>query len=365
MEEVLSGAPSFCLGNGTVSVAVTVRGGHMTADFDLGGRIVRPYARAPWLPTEVDESLPVLLTHLRGDFFCLPFGPQREGPPHGETANGEWIREQGAVGELRLSMMAEDTKCRVVKSVAIREHETALYLQHTIEGLRGPWSYGSHPVLDFSNLADGQGRVSSSAFRWGSVYHGLFSDPKNQEDQSLLPGGRFESLEKVPMLDGGVADLTRYPAREGFDDLIMIVNESGPSPFAWTACVLDGYVWFCLKDPADFPATLFWISNGGRHSGPWCGLHVKRLGLEEVCSYFCDDVDESRRNLLADEGIPTTRSFDGSPVDLRLIQAVSAVPDEFDIVEHISPSEAGVILLSRSGVEVEVCLNWKFLNDSP
>jgi len=355
------GARSFCFSNGPVTCEVTVEGGHLTAGFDLGERVVRPYALAPWRPAEVSEELPVLLSHLRGDFFCLPFGPQKEGPPHGDPANGTWILEESGDDELRLSMATGDTACRVVKSIKTRDGHAALYLSNTVEGLSGDWSYGSHPILDFSGMPEGAGRVSTSTFRWGSTYHSLFADPVNKEYQSLRPRALFDSLEEVPMMDGGSADLTRYPARKGFEDLVMLVNDQGEDPFAWTACVLEGYVWFSLKNSRDFPATLFWISNGGRHSEPWDGRHLSRLGLEEVCSYFCDDVEISRRDLLASEGIPTTRAFDGSPVSLKLIHAVALVPEDFDIVAEILPGEGCIVLVAQSGARVAVPLLWEFL----
>lgn len=163
------------------------------------------------------------------------------------------------------------------------------------------------------------------------------------------------------MIDGGRADLSRYPARKGFEDLVMMVHESGDAPFAWTACVMDGYVWFSLKKVEDFPATLFWISNGGRHSEPWDGRHLGRLGIEDVCSYFCDDVEDSRKDLLAEEGIPTTREFDGSRVDLKLIQAVAAVPKGFGKVVEIEGDEDAVHLVDESGWQIWVPLDWRFL----
>ena len=90
MNEKIHGAECRVVENGEVKVSVTLEGGHMTADFKMGERVVSPYALAPWKPDEVDADLPVLLTHLRGDFLCLPFGPQDEGPPHGRrrTQNG-------------------------------------------------------------------------------------------------------------------------------------------------------------------------------------------------------------------------------------------------------------------------------------
>ncbi|MEC9055617.1 MAG: hypothetical protein VX633_09945, partial [Verrucomicrobiota bacterium] len=58
--------------------------------FRSGESEFSPYALAPWKPDELDPSLPNLLKYLRGDFFCLPFGPQDDGDPHGDTANAEW-----------------------------------------------------------------------------------------------------------------------------------------------------------------------------------------------------------------------------------------------------------------------------------
>src|SRR5690606_31639928 len=132
-----------------------------------------------------------------------------------------------------------------------------IYCEHRISGVEGRHSYGNHPILDFSNLADGEGRVSVSPFRWASVYPGHFSDPLNREYGALKPFARFGDLREVPLAHGGTADLTSYPARRGFDDLVMMVAEPATEerPFAWSAAVLDGYVWFSLKNPSDFPAT--------------------------------------------------------------------------------------------------------------
>ena len=158
---------------------------------------------------------------------------------------------------------------------------------------------------------------------------GLFSDPAADEYQTLVPGAPFDTLRRVALADApprsaenitssATTDLTRYPTRNGFEDLVMLVNEgsSPEQPFAWTAAVLKDHVWFSLKDPSDFPATLLWISNGGRRSSPWEGRHLGRIGLEEVCSYFAENVTTSRQDLLGHRSIPTTRAFSR---DLSLI----------------------------------------------
>ena len=109
----------------------------------------------------------------------------------------------------------------------------------------------------------------------------------------------------------------------------MMVNEASTEeqPFAWSATVLDGYLWFALKNPADFPATLLWISNGGRPTAPWNGRHTGRLGIEEVCSHFCDPVDVSREDRLADKNIPTSREFHSDEETGKLTPAVTAGPE--------------------------------------
>ena len=89
--KTIHGANSFTLSSDLVSLFVTQEGGHLApVTFKIECRIVSPYALAPWQPDEVDPTLPVLLKNLRGDFLCLPFGPQDNGPPHGDTANNPW-----------------------------------------------------------------------------------------------------------------------------------------------------------------------------------------------------------------------------------------------------------------------------------
>jgi len=211
------------------------------------------------------------------------------------------------------------------------------------------------------------------------VNPGLFSDPANEEYQILVPGAEFSDLRAVPIAAesptspdkieaAGTTDLTRYPSREGYEDLIMLVNDEAneAQPFAWTACVMDRFLWFSLKSPTDFPATLFWISNGGRRAAPWSGRHLARLGLEEVCSHFADNVTSSREDKLAAQDIPTTRSFSkDETVSLRIIQAAAAVPADFGAVASMTPyGDQGVLITSDTGLSVEVMLDWQFVLSS-
>ncbi|WP_193211758.1 hypothetical protein [Luteolibacter marinus] len=365
MNDLVHGEPSWQLSHDLVKLWITCRGGHLApVEFDLGERVVSPYAMAPWRGDEADSKLPGLLAVLRGDFFCFPFGPQRKGPPHGVSANAAWQVVSGGDDRIHLGMDDPDSGGWMEKIVLIKEGQTAIYCDHRISGVEGSFNYGTHPILDFSGLEEGEGRVSVSGFRWASVYPGAFSDPRNREYGALLPGARFTELGEVPLANGGSTDLTRYPARQGYDDLVMMVNEptTPKQPFAWSAAVLDGYVWYSLKNPADFPATLFWISNGGRHAAPWDGSHFGRLGIEEVCSHFSDGVDVARKDLLASGSIPTSRAFKkDQTVSLRIVQAVAAVPDGFGAVRSIVPDGPGfVVITGESGQNVRTPVDWKY-----
>ena len=364
--ETIHGAPSYTLRTAEVELAVTQTAGHLApVTFRLPGIDARPYSLSPWTPAQADASLPNLLTYLRGDFMCLPFGGQQKGPPHGDTANAPWQSVASPAHTLTLRQTGTDTGATVTKTFTLVPGHHALYAEHRIENLEGRWNYGNHPVLDLSGVPPGAGRVATSAFRFGSVYPGEFSDPAAGESGALLPSAEFSSLRSVPMKDGTTTDLTRYPARPGHDDLIMLVNEpaSAAQPFAWTAVTFPGYVWFSLKNPADFPATLFWISNGGRPGHPWEKRHLGRLGLEEVCSHFCDGVDVARQDRLAAKGIPTSRLFrKDERVRLPLIQAAAAVPADFGQVVAIVPEGPEAVRLTGEHGRVVTCrINWQFL----
>lgn len=363
--QTVHGEPSWHLATPELDLDVTVRAGHVApVVFHLPGRDVSPYALAPWKPAEFPDQ-PPLLSVLRGDFICLPFSGMAGGPPHGDPANAAWSLAGANDRSLHLTMTAEDSGARIEKILSTRSGQHAVYFEHRISGLDGDFNYGNHPVLDLSGLAEGVGRVTTSPFHWASVFPGGFADSAAGETQALAAGSSFSDLREVRLAAGGTTDLTRYPARAGNEDLVMMasVPATPEQPFAWSAVVLDGYVWFSLKNPADFPATLFWISNGGRTAAPWNGRHLGRIGIEEVCSHFCNGLEISRENLLAAEGIPTTRRFDAKkPISLRIVHGVAAVPDQFGAVSGIAPNDRNSITITgESAAEIIVPIDWKFI----
>ena len=63
---------------------------------------------------------------------------------------------------------------------------------------------------------------------------------------------------------------------------------------------------FTLKNPADFPVTFVWFSNGGRYYSPWNRRHLGVLGLEEGRAYSAYGHAASiAPNPLSEAGIPT------------------------------------------------------------
>jgi hypothetical protein len=366
------GQPSWRLTSDCVEAFVTEQGGHIgPVTFRLGRRQIQPYSVAPWAEEEADPKLPPILQVLRGDFFCLPFGvnatPFRgeRHPVHGETANARWKLESASRGTLHLSLKTKVRKGRVDKQVFLRPGQTAIYQRHIIAGLSGPMNLGHHAMLKFPD-APGSGRISTSRFTFGQVLPTPFEQPEQGGYSSLKVGATFQSLQRVALASGGHADLTRFPARRGFEDLVMVAS-AATQPFAWTAVTFaeECYVWFALKDPRVLRQTVFWISNGGRHDAPWNGRHVNVLGLEEVTAYFHYGLSESAgKNPLAAKGIPTCLQLNpDQPLTVNYIMAVAAIPKGFDRVKSISPARDGqsVKLTSCNGRTIAAAVDLDFL----
>ncbi|MCC5841263.1 MAG: hypothetical protein JJT96_14190 [Opitutales bacterium] len=362
---VIHGEPSHTLACGPVQLAITERGGHLApVYFDLpDGRRVSPLALAPWEPSEVDPANPPILKVLRGDFFCLPFGGDDAFPTiHGEPANEVWSLEERDGDRLVAALEMREPKGRIEKTIQLHPGHRAVYQEHRISGVSGRYSYGHHAILEFPEEG-GPYFFNTSPIRFGGVKPPPYDNPPGGEYGALPPGRTFRDLTKVPLATGGTTDLTQYPAREGFEDLVMVSSRQGT--FAWSAATLDGYVWFALKDPRDFPSTLFWLTNGGRHRDPWNGRHKRRLGLEEILNHFSDGLTTARREPLAKRGVPCTREFVATePVCLRMVQGVHPVPAGFGKVTRLEPipGQDAIKFANAAGSEVTVPVNWRYLS---
>lgn len=371
--------PSFVVSTPQVELAVTELGGHMApvTFFRSSAKPVRPYHVSPWQDEKPSAMPAPVLNALRGDFFCMPFGGNSDllagekHPPHGEIVGEKWkyvgTTKSADVTTLTMSIETRVRRGEVTKELSLVADQNVVYSKHIINGFTGNVPLGHHATLAMPDK-EGSVRLASSAFRLGMTYPGIFSDPKQREYQSLLPGARWTTLAKVPVAWKGEpdADLTRLPARQGHADLVQVVNEpwektNGP---AWmTATFTDaGYLWFSLKDADVLNSTVFWIENRGRHGHPWNGRN-NCLGLEDVTSFFADGLKASTSdNILNKEGVATSVKLEGTkPTIVYYIQGVVKIPDGFEMVKSLEFAPGEVTFVSTTGKRVTTKVRHAFL----
>lgn len=330
--------------------------------FHLKDRTVEPLSVAPWHSEEVEG--PAVIQALRGDFFCMPFGHSEDTylgedhPLHGETANGQWVFDATNKNSIDLVLETRTRPTKVYKT--IRCGDLAVYQRHVVLGLRGPMCYGHHAMVDFKT----PGHLSFSPYVWGQVFPGRFETPAMGGYSSLVAGEEFQSLTSVALTTGGASDLTSFPAREGFEDLVQIASDP-QVPFAWSAVTFrdEGYAYFQLKDSRVLPSTVLWFSGAGRHYPPWNGRHKYVVGIEETCSYFHLGLRGSvSPNPLQSRDVRTFRDFDPSfPLEVKCILGIVELPSAFETVAHIARTGRGIVLVDRAGTRVEQDLDVAFL----
>jgi hypothetical protein len=362
VRQVVHGEPSLRLKARKVKCAVTLRGGHLApAEFRCGDRWVSPFSLAPWKPSECERGTEPILQVLRGDFFCFPFGGQKDGSIHGEPANNRWKPVRSTSHELVMTMpLRQHARGKITKIVRLSDSDAAIYQSHVIEGVRGAYNFGYHAILQFPTKP-AAAQIRTSAFVFGGVLPPPYGNPEAGEYSALQAGAVFDDLGRVPLAGGGTTSLKEYPARNGYEDIAMVSHATGD--FAWTSVTMDGYVWMSLKDPRTLASTLFWITNGGRHFPPWNGRHRFRMGIEEVTSAFCFGLEDSRRRRGMPEGVPSTLTFHPKkPTAINQIHVVHPVPKNFGGVKKVQRAAGSVLVTGESGRTVTIPVYWRFLH---
>ena len=373
---IIVGQPSWRITSSTVQAYLTEQGGHLAPIvYDRRGQKIQPHTTPLWAKEKLPRDLPQILKVLRGDFFCMPFGGnetpygKEKHPPHGETANLKWklvnITKNDAGTTLHARMKTRIRPATVDKQITLIDGHNAVYSKHTIAGMKGTISLGHHATLRCPDQP-GSGLISTSPMKYGMVTPLPVELPEKKGYSILDPGTKFSKLNRVRMITGKYTDLTSYPARRGFEDIVMLVAKPRKS-FAWTAMTFpkERYVWFALKDPQVLKQTLLWMSNGGRYFPPWNGRHVNVIGIEDVTSYFHYGLAESARtNSVAKGGDPTCLKVNPEkPVVINYIMSVAKIPQGFDRVKSIEPVKNSdtVVLTARSGRKVEAPVDYSFL----
>jgi len=372
------GQPSWRMTSSDIEAFVTRAGGQLgPVIFDKRKRKISPFSVAPWCKEKLPPGTPNIIRALRGDFFCMPFGGNSSKwdgemhPLHGQPANDHWKFESltKARGEttLHLSMRTTVRSGRVDKTITLRDGHPALYCRHIISEMTGPMNFGHHAMLKFPDEPS-SGIFSTSPYVGGQVFPGEFENPAIGGYSSLKRGAEFDDLHRVPMADGGEADLTRYPARLGFEDLVMITRDP-KIPLAWSAVSFpkQRYVWFALRDVSALTQTVLWLSNRGRHYAPWSGRHVGVLGVEDITGYFHYGLAESSEpNPISQRGYPTCFEFHGVPLTVNYIMGCARSPPGFGEVKMIEPEDTGkqLRLISAGGKSIRLDLDFRFLQIS-
>jgi hypothetical protein len=273
---------------------------------------------------------------------------------HGITASGGWEltgrREQGEEREITLALPAYGGQ--VTKRVRLQPDAAVLYCEHTIQGIAGRLPGGHHAVLQFP-AGEGSGRIDFSEPVAGFSFPERLEDPAGRGYSLLAPGVEIRDRTRVPTVFGDTVDLTRYPLRGGFEDVVQFVSD--PSrPFCFSSATFpgEGYLFFQLKDPRVLSSTLLWRSNGGRHYPPWNGRVHGVLGLEEVTTYFAyGPLQSAEPNPLSARGWKTCLELDRNrPTRVRLVMGLTAVPSGFNGVRDIT-RDAGAVLIHGLGGE--------------
>ncbi len=370
--------PSWRLTGKSVDASLTVLGGHLApVTFNLRGKKIQPFAIAPWHSEKLDPATPTILRVLRGDFFCFPFGgntrpfKKEQHPVHGQTANDPWTLESSSriddAVSLHCSMLTTIRPARIDKFIILRDRETALYQKHIISGASGPMNLGHHACIQFPD-SPRSGLISTSPCDFRQVWIEPTESPEARGYSALLPASSFKNLHRVnTVFHSTPADLSRFPARRGYEDIVININKPAPK-LAWTAITFprQRYAFIALKDPRILQSTLLWHSNGGRHYAPWNGRHVNVLGVEDITSFFHTGLAESARpNALTNLGIPTCLKLSPrQPTIVNYIMAVAAIPPRFDHVARVVREKDHITLLSQSGKIARTRVNVDFLFSS-
>jgi predicted 3-demethylubiquinone-9 3-methyltransferase (glyoxalase superfamily) len=373
---IIAGESSWPIKSSHVAAHVTRTGGQVgPIVFTLGERKISPMHVAPWTTDKTPRPTPNMIAVLRGDFFCMPFGANASPygnenyPAHGETANSNWTFESRSGGRdgatIHLSLKHRARPGRVDKFIHLRPGEPIVYNKHVISGMSGPMCLGHHAMLKFPDI-EGSGLIATSPTKFMHTYTEPLERPEARGYSFLQSDSLFERLDAVPTITGQTTDLTSYPRRRGWEDLVLLANVDD-KPLAWTAVTFpaDKFVWFALKDPRVLHSTVLWHSNGGRHYAPWSGRHINVMGLEEITGNFHYGIAGSAvENTISRKGHPTHINLDPErPLVVNYIFGVAEVPSDFGHVANITHDAASktITIEDRAGHRITTACDVDFL----
>ena len=276
-----------------VSARISPQGATVTATFSVASTTVEPLYEAPWLGQWSGDPL---LTHLRGDFVCVPFGM----PGHGYAANHEWklVASTASSAVLAIDYPTAHEVQRVPRTVTCVDG--ALEFEDRITMRRqAALPLGLHPIF---RLPDEPGAASLELPPAAAIFT---PDQAPEPTARLLPGQRFTDPTAAPAVDSS-ADLTRLPWEGRSEDLVQLADVQEGR----VVLTVDGHRTVLEWDTTLLRHCLLWISNRGRDYQPWNGRN-RCLGIEPITSAFDLGAEASvDPNSLADAGFQTAVPLD-------------------------------------------------------
>jgi hypothetical protein len=354
--------------NEKVKVGVTEECGHLyPVQFFINNKIIEPLNVAPWTEEKFeDDSIPPMLKMLRGDFFCAPFGDsnllESENRAHGSTANEKWYLVNKDNHHLEFKLDKKVMGAEVLKKIFIKPEQSVIYQKHQFIGGNGKIPVGHHLMLKVPEKV----YLSFSNYLFGETPPSPVETDPALGNSVLAYPQKFNDLSKVKTVDGKQIDLSRYPAYQNHEDLLVLKSDE-TLPFAWSTASApkNGWLWFSIKNPKELKYTTLWLSNGGRKYSPFSSRHRKVIGIEETTSYFHLGHKASiEKNHLSENGYLTcielkpevTHSF-------HYIFGLTPIPKKFKYVSSIKRESNGILIKDELGVEIKAPLDFDFLNE--
>ena len=269
-----------------ISVSIDLAVGHLSdLTIERGGRVLRPLHRAPWIGEgALPSDLPAGVARLSGDFLCAPFSRSdvEEAPIHGWPANSAWEAVSSAATpdgwRAQFRLKRKVLGATVEKILVLRHNHPFLYQEHVFEGGTGAIPVAHHPM---TFMQEG-GRLSFSPKRLAITPADPLEPDAERGRYALAYPARSTDLHAFPRQDGGTGDLALYLPEDRREDFVTLVEADHRGP-GWTAVArkAERDLVLVLKNPAELPVTMLWISNGGRDYAPWNGRHLGVLGIED------------------------------------------------------------------------------------
>ncbi|KQZ31292.1 hypothetical protein ASD50_15710 [Mesorhizobium sp. Root552] len=347
-----------------IRISVDLAVGHL-ADFviETQGRKLKPLHRAPWAdgpPELLPAHLPEGVRRLSGDFLCAPFSRSdvEEAPLHGWPANSAWeVADSTAVDKGRRMLFRLKRKvmgATVEKILTLRDHHPFLYQEHVFLGGSGAISVAHHTMTQMGaggHLAFSPKRLAATPEQAPET------DPARGRSLLTYPA-RATNLQQFPTADGTFTDLTEYRANGRHEDFVTLLEADHDGP-GWAAVArqAEADLVLVLKNPAQLPVTMLWISNGGRDYAPWNGRGGV-IGIEDGRAAI-GHAASLGDNWLKREGVSTAFAL-GGRISFR--QIIGALPlDGFGLPRHIDTASGLLRISADQGSPRQVPFDDQFL----